>query len=613
MYSRKCFVLSLLISAVILSLPCLAQGPVAVDASNPPAAAALPDTPVMQPAPENNQWQVDLAPYVWIPGVNGTVGALGHEASVHVSGSDLLSNFNGGFSGFFQAKKNRFLLPVEFMWTRVDTDKGIPLNDAGESSVRAQLSQVIFTPKVGYEVVDSEHFKVDALFGMRYWHEGPTLTLRPSNTKYSDSANWVDGIAGGRFEIYLNPKFWITMSGDAGGGGASLDYQGVGLVNIQPKPLLGFFLGWRYLDNNYQKFPTSYDFAQSGPIFGLNFQVGRKPPLQVGANCSASPTEVWAGEPVTANLNTQNFDPKHTLAYHWSTSGGQISGTSTTGSIETASLAPGNYTVTGTATDAKEKKNNIATCNAMFAVKQPHNPTATCSATPDTVKPGDQATFTVTAGNPDNFPLTFAWSANGGQISGSGTSATLNTANAAPGAPVTATATVTDSRGLTASCTASVNVLSPPVVVSEVSEIGECKFADLKRPARVDNVCKAVLDDIALRIQHEPNGKFVVVGYSEEEESIKITQVGAQRAVNLKYYLVNGEGGSQIDAARLEVRTSGTVKEKGAKVYFVPAGATFSEESMVIDETQIQGQPRNAPGPKKKGKMAAAAPAPVNP
>jgi hypothetical protein len=149
-----------------------------------------------------------------------------------------------------------------------------------------------------------------------------------------------------------------------------------------------------------------------------------------------------------------------------------------------------------------------------------------------------------------------------------------------------------------------VNVLSPPVVVNEVTEVGECKFMDLKRPGRVDNTCKAVLDDVALRIQHEPNGKFVIVGFAEDEESVKVTQMGAQRAVNVKYYLVNGEGGSQIDATRLDVRTSGTVKEKGTKVYFVPAGATFTQETVAIDESQVQGQARSARAPKKKAKKA---------
>ena len=243
-------------------------------------------------------------------------------------------------------------------------------------------------------------------------------------------------------------------------------------------------------------------------------------------------------------------------------------------------------------------------------VKQPHPPVASCSASPDSVQAGQTSTVTVNASSPDNFPLTYAWSTTAGRLSGTGASATLDTNGAAQGSAITTTATVSDSRGLSTTCNATVNVQAPPppVTVNEVSEIGECKFMDAKRPWRVDNTCKAVLDDVAMRIQREPNGKFVIVGYTDEEESIKVTQLGAQRAVNMKYYLVNGEGGSQIDASRVEVRASGTVKEKGAKVYFVPSGATFSEESVVVDEAKVKGQPRNASAPRKKTKATAQTP-----
>jgi hypothetical protein len=556
---------------------------------------------------------LNVAPYVFIPGIHGTVGVFGHDASVHVTGSDVLSDFNGGLAGYVMARKNRFVLPVDFFWARVATTKGFPLNELGQDSLRALVSEVIFTPKAGYRVWDGEHFKFDVVGGVRYWHEGLKLTPRPANITRSDSANWVDAVGGTDFYIPFNPKVWLTISGDVGAGQSTLDYQGLGLVNFQPKPLLGFFVGWRYVYVNYENLITLFTFnvAQSGPMFGLNFQFGGKPPVPPSASCSASPTEVWAGEPVTATMNTQNFNPKHTITYAWTSSGAKVSGTTTTGNVDTAGLAPGSYTVTGTATDAKEKKNNVASCNTSFIVKTPHPPTASCSANPDTVKAGDASTVSVSASSPDNFPLTYAWSSTAGHISGTGASATLDTTGAAQGSTITTTATVTDSRGLSTTCTANVNVLSPPVTVSEVSQIGECKFMDEKRPARVDNTCKAVLDDVALRIQSEPNGKFVIVGYTDEQETISASQLGAQRSVNIKYYLVNGEGGRQIDAARLDVRTSGTVKEKGAKIYFLPSGATFTEESVAVDETQVKGQARNAPAPRKKAKKTPAQSSPT--
>ena len=123
-----------------------------------------------------------------------------------------------------------------------------------------------------------------------------------------------------------------------------------------------------------------------------------------------------------------------------------------------------------------------------------------------------------------------------------------------------------------------------------------------KTPGRVDNECKAVLDDVALKIQRQPNDTLVVVGYTDETETVKTTQLAGQRAVNVKYYLTAGEGGAGIDPSRVQVK-AGTVKSKSAKLYIVPAGATFKEDATAVDETQVKGQPRN-PSAKKSKKAA---------
>lgn len=339
---------------------------------------------------------------------------------------------------------------------------------------------------------------------------------------------------------------------------------------------------------------------------GAVLTFGGKPPIPPTASCSVSPTEIWSGDPVTATMTDQNFNPKHTITYSWSGTGVKVSGTTQTGNVDTTGLAPGSYTVTGTATDAKEKKNNMASCTASFTVKQPRPPVATCSVSPDTVKPGDSFVFTVSAESPDNSALTYSYTTSAGNISGTGNSATEATSTANAGSAITATANIVDARGLSTTCSAVVNVSPLPVVtVPEVSEVGECKFNQSNKPGRVDNECKAVLDDVALRVQREPNDTLVVVGYTDEQETVKMTQLAGQRAVNVKYYLTSGEGGAQIDPSRIQVR-AGTVKDKSAKLYIVPAGATFTEESTAVDETQVKGQPRN--GSAKKSKKAAAAP-----
>jgi len=117
-----------------------------------------------------------------------------------------------------------------------------------------------------------------------------------------------------------------------------------------------------------------------------------------------------------------------------------------------------------------------------------------------------------------------------------------------------------------------------------------------------------VLDKLALRIQQMPNGRVAIVGYADQEEVVNDEQLGAQRAVNIKYYLTTDELGPKLDPTRLEPRKGGT-KGKVAHFYFVPQGATFTqEESVTVDESAVQGQSRSAPAPKKKARKAAAAP-----
>jgi hypothetical protein len=229
-------------------------------------------TPGQKDSPDSadHGWHIDVAPYLWFPGINGTVGALGHEAGVSVTARKVLSNFDFGLMGAVETRYNRIIIPVDFMWVRLKSSRGIPFTDAVES-VNVKINQAIFTPKVGYRVVDNSRFKTDALFGLRYWHIGTTLTLQPQiGNGFYGTANWVDAVAGGRFQAFLTPKVMLTIGGDAGGGGSGtrLDYEVLGLLGYKFKKvtLLG---GWRYLV--IHKTPAGQAFvnlAMTGVVLG---------------------------------------------------------------------------------------------------------------------------------------------------------------------------------------------------------------------------------------------------------------------------------------------------------------------------------------------------------
>jgi hypothetical protein len=76
------------------------------------AMAAKPDTP----DPADQGWHVDVAPHIWFAGVTGTVGTVDRQSSIHVSAGDVLSNVNFGIMGAVDARYNRIVIPVDFMW-----------------------------------------------------------------------------------------------------------------------------------------------------------------------------------------------------------------------------------------------------------------------------------------------------------------------------------------------------------------------------------------------------------------------------------------------------------------------------------------------------------------
>ncbi len=629
-YRKSCFgPLAALTLSVLFCLSASAQGPAdltaatpattATDATASPVAVALPDAPPQQTqyptgSGTSDDWRVAISIYGWFPGIHGTVGVLGHDASIHEPFSNVFHYLKGVIPVAFEADKGRFVMPLDFFWVKLGDDRLIPVNEVGQTSVNLHVTESIFTPKLGYRIVDKEHFKIDALAGIRYWHVGQNLSLVPSGVGYSQSANWVDGLGGARFTVPFNEKAAIMIAGDAGGGGANLDYQVVGLFTYKFTPKLGLGLGWRYLDVDYRpgNHQFVYDLAQTGALAGILFEFGGKPPVPVTASCSASPTEVWSGDPVTVTANGVNFNPKHTVTYAWTGTGGKLSSTSNQSStIDTTGLAPGSYTANGTVTDPKEKKNNTATCTANFTIKQPQPPVVSCSANPATIAINEPATVTMTASDPQGWPLTYNWTNTGGTLSGSGTSVTVTATNADAGNAITVTGTATDARAnLTASCTASVNV---PAVqkCATIEDWGECTFEkNPKKPWRVDNDCKDTLDKLSLRLQQMPNGKLDVVGYTNQEESVNAQQLGAQRSVNVKYYLTT-DGPNKVDASRVQPR-QGEAKGQATHFYFVPEGNMCGgqlEEGTTVDETAVQPQSRNAPAAPAHHHKAKAAPA----
>jgi hypothetical protein len=146
--------------------------------------------PVSSPAPpqaggtvdgtaQDNQWHFSVSPYLWFPGVHGTVGAFGRDVGFKASPTDLLSNFRFGLMGAVEARRNRLLVPIDVMWIRLEDDRALPFPNLPATTAKLKASEFILTPKIGLRLINEKKIKVDALAGIRYWHFGENLQFSP--------------------------------------------------------------------------------------------------------------------------------------------------------------------------------------------------------------------------------------------------------------------------------------------------------------------------------------------------------------------------------------------------------------------------------------------------
>jgi outer membrane protein OmpA-like peptidoglycan-associated protein len=211
-----------------------------------------------------------------------------------------------------------------------------------------------------------------------------------------------------------------------------------------------------------------------------------------------------------------------------------------------------------------------------------NNPTVNCEIERSEISPGETVRVRANASDPDT--LTYEWSASQGRIVGTGPSVTFDSTGMRPGSSATITVRVSDGRGGTASSTC--NVRTPDV--KPVAAVTTCVAGGFPRNlARITNVDKACLDDVATRLRQDPRSRVIVVGHADSGERFPEV-IARQRAEAVKDYLVRERG---IEESRITTRSaaatrpldSGTdaaarARNRRVEVIFVPEGATAPED-----------------------------------
>jgi outer membrane protein OmpA-like peptidoglycan-associated protein len=319
---------------------------------------------------------------------------------------------------------------------------------------------------------------------------------------------------------------------------------------------------------------------RSGFVFKLStvlWPEKEKAPDTVTASCSLDKSSVVAESGAVVGASVRATDSyNHPLNYTWTATGGSVEGSGADVRWNSAGAGPGTYAITARADDGQ---GNTASCSGNVTVEPkplPPPPTMSCSVDRSSVLAGERVNVAASVNDRSGSALSYSWQTTGGQIIGSGANVQLDTTGLSPGS-YTITGRVQNGVGGAADCSTGVTIQAPPPP-PQASKLNECLFKE--NSARVDNVCKRILDDVALRLQNDPKARVVVIGYATpgtgKVGEKRAAKLASDRAANARKYL----GEKSIAESRVEVRTGtgqkGAGKENSRTEFiWVPEGASY--------------------------------------
>lgn len=239
------------------------------------------------PDAEKDPWRAQFNLWIWLMGIDGTLGVKGTKADVSASFLDILDNSDSimAFSGRIELGYDRLGFYFDGLYTQLGVDDA--RGPDGLDSFDITYDQTTIDFGVMYRIgewkptsgadLNPRMVTLDAYAGARYMNLD--LEIDPSiGDQQKGNKNWFDPVVGLKLIVPFAKHWHLAINGDIGGFGAASQFcwSSTGLVGYDFE-LFGhpasFLFGYRIMDWDYTDGSGSneftWDLRQQGAMLGF--------------------------------------------------------------------------------------------------------------------------------------------------------------------------------------------------------------------------------------------------------------------------------------------------------------------------------------------------------
>lgn len=190
----------------------------------------------------DNSWRFEVTPYLWGPGLRGTLNLNNDVAkTVDMSSSNVLGDLKSGGMISAEAHKGKWGIMGDFISATLQKSGSVPVQApnglSGVLGDTATAQLTILTAVLSYTVANTKDAYVDALLGVRAVDITASVNLNiqgtPLQANGSNKTSTVDPVIGakGRYRI-ADSSWYIPFYGDIGGGGGKTNVTWQAMTGI---------------------------------------------------------------------------------------------------------------------------------------------------------------------------------------------------------------------------------------------------------------------------------------------------------------------------------------------------------------------------------------------